>query len=142
MFLVIESSRRCSGESRVLCGTDDRVSVYSLDPNAPPKPTPKPQPKPQPEPEPEPKPYPDPTPKPNPIPSGLYAELGCAKDSRSARVRMRGRNPETVMLQMAATPPRHAWWHTPLPDMEGSRPCMTCNFYTTSFGNTSVPCLL
>lgn len=64
----------------MLCGTDDRVSVYSLDPNAPQKP--------------EPKPYPDPTPKPNPIPSGSYAELGCAKDFRSARVRKRKREPE------------------------------------------------
>jgi len=30
----IVSSRSCSGDSRVLCGTDDSVSVYLVDPDA------------------------------------------------------------------------------------------------------------
>lgn len=60
---VVSSLRRCSGDSRVLCGTDARISVYSIDDT------------------------PTPTP-PTPTPSSDYVELGCAEDNvNGVRVR-------------------------------------------------------
>ncbi|CAN0440218.1 unnamed protein product [Pylaiella littoralis] len=67
----------CSGDSRVLCGTDDHISVYSLDGSVP-APTPEPE---------TPITSPNPTLEPEtPVSQSSFTSLGCAADSKSSRV--------------------------------------------------------
>lgn len=68
IILISFLSFRCSGDSRVLCGTDDYASVYTLDGSVPPPPSP--------------------TPAPTPAPFDLlnFELLGCSVDSAGERV--------------------------------------------------------
>lgn len=73
---------RCSGDSRVLCGTDTKVSVYAIDGSYtyPPSPAPSP-----------PAPTPPATPSPTTAsPTPDYWPLGCSVDNVPRGDRVRG----------------------------------------------------
>eukprot|EP00752_Nemacystus_decipiens_P007772 g6941.t1 len=64
-LVIPEYKYLCSGDSRVLCGTDDKVSVYSLDGSVAPPPPPV---------------------TPTPVGDYDYTLLGCSSDSNNDRV--------------------------------------------------------